>query len=202
MKLRDVAVCMLAAVMAAACGDDDDVGLTPVRLTELATVTALEPMVELEVCRPSGEWVTLTTTQRLNGAEVGQRIAVSYQAAPSDTVLRPVPVTITGASAITWGEVVSVSAATIASHPAPHYEILSQWQTGRWLNFQMKVRCGDETSFTLVADQSTLAADEVECHFVGAALPEGNAYIDRRTFASFDISGILQRPGQKIVIKP
>lgn len=202
MTLRDVAVCVLPAIVAAACGDDDDLSMTPVRLTELATVTALEPTVQLEVCRQSGEWVTLTTTQHLTGAQEGQRIAVSYKTAATDTVLRPVPVTITGASAITWGEVVPLLPATIASHPKIHHEILSQWQTGVWLNFQMKVRCGDNTSFTLVADKSTLADDEVECHFIGAGLPEGNAYIDRRTFASFDISGILQRPGQKIVIRP
>lgn len=202
--LRWISVAAVVAVltMTGACSDESDDVVTPVRVMELATVTKTEPETHLEVWRRQGDEVTLVAPQMLNGAKIGQRILVYYEAAVTDTVKRPVPVNITGASAIHYGKVKALQPDKITDYARLHYGILSQWQTGPWLNFQMLARMGEETGFTLVADEETLDSDEVECYFVAVNPPEGNAYTDRRTYASYDISGLIRHEGQRVKIMP
>ncbi len=194
---------LLPLLMLAACSDDAPNEPTPIQRTEIATITRLERPVIFELPGDDGTpAVTLSADVELQGATAGQRVLLLYSMAVADTALNPRPITIRGVGGIPWGEIKPLQPEVIGLLEMKHYKILSSWTTGEWLNLQMEYRTGGETVFTLVADSATIDDEEVRCHFIAVGNPEGNAYVDRRTFASFSTSKILTRPGQKVVIAP
>ena len=79
------------------------------------------------------------------------------------------------------------------------YKVLSAARVGDYLNMQLTVQSNArDTRFAMVADEATLEQETVDCYLVGENLPENGAYVNRRTYASFDISGIAPRSGQQV----
>lgn len=195
-----IAISALAAICAA-CSDDAPKEPTPIQRMEIATIVSTGRPAVFEV--QGGEnapTYTLTADSELTGGEAGQRVLLYYSMAVADTMANPRPITINGVGGIPWGVIKGYPKEQIEKREMKHYYIISRWQTGEWLNLQMTYRTGGDTAFTLVADEATLDDDEVVCHFIAVDTPEGDAYVNRKTYASFSTSEILRRPGQRVVI--
>ena len=195
-------LCSMMLAVLPSCNGDDAPQPTPVSFTDFATVvTSGEGQdTQLDIQRtPSSPVVRLRSSQTLEGAKAGQRIVVCWQASPADTVLRPVPAVIRSAAAIPYCKVKAYSMDEIRRLNQVSYKVLSAARVGDYLNMQLTVQSNArDTRFAMVADEATLEQETVDCYLVGENLPENGAYVNRRTYASFDVSGIAPRPGQQV----
>ncbi len=201
-KLIYTLLCCLVLAVLPSCSGDDTPQPTPVSFTDFATVVAsgegLGTLLDIQRT-PSSPVVRLSSTQTLEGAKAGQRIVVYWQASPADTVLRPVPAVIRSAAAIPSGTVKGYSLDEIRRMSHISYKVLSAARVGDYLNMQLTVQSNArDTRFTMVADEATLGQETVDCYLVGENLPDDGAYVNRRTYASFDVSEIMPRPGQQV----
>ena len=201
-KLMYTLLCCLALALMSSCGSDDTPQPTPVSFTDFATVVASGDGqgTQLDIQRtPSSPMVRLSSSQTLEGAKVGQRIVAYWQANPADTVLRPVPAVIRSAAAIPSGTVRGHSLDEIRRMSHVCYKVLSATRVGDYLNMQLTVQSNArDTRFTMVADEATLGQGTVDCYLVGENLPEDGAYVNRRAYASFDVSGIAPQPDRQV----
>ena len=199
MKKLPLLLIPLLMAVAAACSDDEPAMPTPIDAMEIVTVE-----------RPSSP--ALMLGQRTDASPVmpmqadgfafnekvnaGDRVLIWYNAAVTDTVRRPVPVTIRGYARIPYARVAAMTMHEISLYPPSQLQTLSVWKTGDYINMQVLMRYDNRPkSFTLVADRATVDTDTVTLYIVGYGETAGDAYVERRVYGSFDVSQVV-RPGQ------
>lgn len=189
---------MSLASLIAGCSEEGPTTPTPVEVTEIVTVAAQQPAT-MTLLRPGRTPVELVASESAfsEKIEVGRRIVVRYAA--QDTTLRPIPVTLLGAATIPFDTIRTVGHSEFEAMAPAGVEILSQWQTGDYVNVQALYNYnGTPRSLTVVADESTLHDATVNCRFYSPDDLTDNPGVQARSYGSFFIGSAS--PGKNVKI--
>lgn len=135
----------------------------------------------------------LRAAQYLDTAiSAGTRVLINYEAEMSDTSKNPLPITLIGLNYIPFDTVRAMSLSQIEKLEKPQLEIVSCWQSGDFVNFQINLQYdGNDRSFNLVADETTIGTSCVDCYLYNEGRPVSENYIDRRYYGSFFVGNVL-----------
>lgn len=187
-------------LLAAACNDDTPQP-TPVQVTDI--VTAMLPssgVFILERGAPD-DCRTLLSDHGLPGVSPGERVLTAYTFAAADTVVgvRRYPIHLQWARRINFDTISPLTPDAIRRLPAPQLSVTSTWQTGNYINCQVMILFdGEQRGFGIVADETTLRRDTVECYLYNTGHEVSEASVRSRAFGSFCTSALGLNYGQYI----
>lgn len=194
-------IMILTAILAtSSCSKDDIEYPTPIRSVDIVTCTDTQSGMKFELQRAQeSEIIPLITSQSINTSiPPGRRVIIEYEAAATDTALRPIPVKLLQIGLIPFDTIRSESLNKILSLPAPQMQIISIWRTGCYINMQTDMEFdGNTRSYSITADRQTIGTDIVECYLYNTGEEVSPNHISRRSYASFFIGEIWQNPDLK-----
>jgi hypothetical protein len=177
-----------------ACTDDNTAVMTDISSVEIVTVVSNNSdgaLLQMQRSEKS-EQIMLKASSALDATlRKGERIIIEYTASPTDTALRPVPVTIKQFSAILFDTVRAINPLRKPEILPGQVSILSQWRTGDFINLQVLANYdGTPRSYSMFADGLTLSNDTVKFYIFNPGdeiIPEG---VGRRSYGSFYIGNL------------
>lgn len=200
-KLLYLALLTLTAVLPG-CSEDEPSQPTPLSGMEIMTIIDNNPLLLEMQRRSDASPIQMSTSQRLSDdLPAGTRIVVVYRAEVADTSLRPVPITVSQVGVIPFDTIQALSKAQIQTLPPARTEVLSQWVTGNFINFQALLNFdGEPRGFTLVADKTTLQADTLQLYMTCTGPEPSSNFVERRTYGSFFTGKVFSRPDRPFKI--
>ncbi len=130
----------------------------------------------------------------------GRRVLVSYEAELADTSKRPMPILLTGMSLIPFDTIRPMPIEEIGRLHKPQINVLSCWKSGKFVNFQVELQSdGNERSFSIVADASTISSSRLDCYLYNTGEPVGENYIDSRDYGSFFAGEVINGFSTEII---
>lgn len=136
--------------------------------------------------------ITLTTPQRIESLEAGQRLLIAY-CPESGKAYTDGPVSVRSASLINQSRLYMEPSADYEPWDRDKVYLYSMWRTGNYINLHARLTYSEEPRILrLVLDPSSLEGDYADIYLVHK-LPAVIENHDRVCYASFDIAEVWDK---------